>query len=193
MLKKFSITALVAGLIFVILSIIIPFIMINDYIDQNGSIGIIGGADTPTIHFIMWQMFGGYFIYILILGILLTLSGSFCLIFGKTILENCSLRTTVISLLISVFGAQGLVCFLNWFIIVSFHEMSKSPIAYPLNITLGIISLLALIIFIYFYIKARKENLKIKGIVIDILTSIITLPIFFLSGIEIYALLKQIF
>ena len=118
------------------------------------------------------------------------LSGAFCLIFKRVVINNCSLKTTALSLIISFFGASGLACFFIWYSIVVFHEMSKHPLSYPLSIIGGMGSLVAFVATIVFYIRARKENLKIKGIILDIITSIITLPTFFWLCAEIYNLLQ---
>ena len=84
-------------------------------------------------------------------------------------------KTTALALAISFFGAAGLACFFIWHSIVSFHEVSKNP-------------LLCFIISVVFYIKIRKTNISGRGILIDILTIAVTLPIFFLICAMIYEL-----
>lgn len=88
-------------------------------------------------------------------------------------------------------NAAGLVCFFIWYSIVVFHEMSMYPIAYTCSIFVGLLSLVAFITAIIFYIRVRKKNLKPKGIIIDILTSITTLPILFLLVAKIFAILQS--
>ncbi len=190
--KIYSSVCLISGLLLALASVLVPIIKFSNYSAQNGSVGIIGGADGPTAIYITSRLLGGHLLFTLILGITLFLCGGFCLIFKRTVINNCRLKTTVLSLLISFFGASGLACFFIWYSIVSFLEMSMHPIAYPLSIIGGILSLVAFIIAIILYIKARKEHFKIKGIVVDIITSIITLPTFFLVCTEIYNLLQQI-
>ena len=194
-MKKFKIYSsivLISGLLLALTSVLVPIIKLSNYTAQNGSIGIIGGADGPTAIYLTSRLLGERLLFALILGLTLFLCGGFCLVFKRTVTNNCRLKTTALSLIISFFGASGLSCFLIWYSIVAFLEMSMHPIAYPLSIIGGIFSLVAFIITIILYIKARKENFKIKGIVIDVITSIITLPIFFLVCIEIYNLLQQI-
>ena len=190
--KIYSSIALISGLVLVLTSVLIPIIKFSNYTAQNGSIGIIGGADMPTLLFSLRYVLGGQLLYAFVLGLTLFLSGGFCLVFKRVVINNCSLKTTALSLIISFFGASGLSCFFIWYSIVAFLEMSMHPIAYPLSIIGGIFSLVAFIITIILYIKARKKNFKIKGIVVDIITSIITLPTFFLVCTEIYNLLQQI-
>lgn len=189
--KIYSSIALISGLILVLASVLIPIIKFSNYTAQNGSIGIIGGADTPTLLFLL-QYSDGSLLFSFILGLTLFLSGGFCLIFGRSVINNCSIKTTALSLIISFFGATGLVCFFIWYSIVAFHEMTKHPLSYPLSIIGGMGSLVAFVSTIILYIRARKENLKIKGIILDIITSIITLPTFFWLCAEIYNLLQRI-
>ena len=194
-MKKFKIyssVCLISGLLLVLASVLVPIIKFSNYTAQNGSIGIIGGADGPTAIYLTSRLLGERLLFALILGLTLFLCGGFCLVFKRTVTNNCRLKTTALSLIISFFGASGLVCFFIWYSIVAFLEMSKHPISYQLSIIGGIFSLVAFIITIILYIKARKENFKIKGIVVDIITSIITLPTFFLVCTEIYNLLQQI-
>ena len=194
-MKKFKIYSsivLISGLLLALTSVLVPIIKLSNYTAQNGSIGIIGGADGPTAIYVTSQLLGGHLLSALILGLTLFLCGGFCLIFKRTVTNNCRLKTTALSLIISFFGASGVSCCFIWYSIVAFHEMSKHPISYPLSIIGGILSLVAFIITIILYIKARKEHFKIKGIVVDIITSIITLPTFFLVCTEIYNLLQQI-
>lgn len=190
--KTYSSVCLFSGLLLALASVLVPIIKLSNYTAQNGSIGIIGGADGPTAIFLTFRLSDGYLLLLLILGITLFLCGGFCLVFKRTVTNNCKLKTTVLSLIISFFGSSGLSCFFMWYSIVAFLEMSMHPIAYPLSIIGGIFSLVAFIITIILYIKARKKHFKIKGIVVDIITSIITLPTFFLVCTKIYNLLQQI-
>ena len=189
--KIYSSSALISGLLLALASVLVPIIKLSNYTVQNGSIGIIGGADGPTAIYITSHLLGGRLILTLILGLTLFLCGGFCLIFKRTVMNNCRLKTTALSLIISFFGASGLSCFFIWYSIVAFLEMSIHPIAYPCSIFVGLLSLVAFVMAIIFYVRARKENFKIKGIVIDILTSIITLPILFLLVSKICAILQS--
>ena len=189
--KKYSSIALISGLLLALTSVLVPIIKLSNYTAQNGSIGIIGGADGPTAIYLTSRLLGERLLFALILGLTLFLCGGFCLSFKRIVTNNCKLKTTVLSLLISFFGASGLACFFVWYSIVAFLEMSMHPIAYPCSIFVGLLSLVAFITAIIFYVRARKENLKPKGIIIDILTSITTLPILFLLVAKIFAILQS--
>jgi len=91
----------------------------------------------------------------------------------------CALKTTLLALMISAVGSVGLLCAVEWFIIAFFAGVSKHPIAYPLSIIGGLVSLFALIILIVFYCNVRKKSPQLLGICIDVFASVIFLPSFF--------------
>ena len=188
-IKIYSLLSLILGFTLVLISVLMSIVKLN-YISQNGSIGIIGGADKSTLLFLL-KYCGGGLLFTIILGLTLFLCGGFCLVFKRTVTNNCRLKTTALSLIISFFGALGLSCFFIWFSIVAFHEMSMHPIAYPFSIFVGLLSLIAFITVIVFYIMVRRNNLKPIGIIIDILTSITTLPVLFLIVAKICAVLQS--
>ncbi len=188
--KTYSSIALISGLVLVLASVLVPIIKFSNYTAQNGSVGIIGGSDKPTLLFLL-KYSDGPLLFAFILGLTMFLCGGFCLVFNRVVIKNCELRTTALSLVISLFGASGLACFFIWYSIVVFHEMSMHPIAYPVSIFAGLLSFIMFVTAIIFYIKVRKNNFKPKGIIIDILTSIITLPTLFLLVAKICAILQS--
>ena len=167
-----------------------PFVYWKNFTLHNGTIGIIGGADAPTHTFMLWVSCDGLPIALISLGICLVISAVFCLIFSNTVKKYCNIKTSLISLGLSCVGAIGLVCVFIWFSIVSFGEMSKHPIEYPVSVLLGIVCFFAFVVLIAVYLKLRKTNWSIKGLIIDILTSIIYLPTFFYIFSYIYGLLN---
>ena len=148
--KIYSSIALISGLILVLASVLIPIIKFSNYTAQNGSIGIIGGADGPTAVYLTSHLLGGHLPFTLILGVTLFLCGVFCLIFGRAVINNCSLKTTALSLIISLFGASGISCIFIWYSIVAFYEISKHPVAYPFSVFVGLLSLVAFVTAIVF-------------------------------------------
>ena len=109
--KIYSYIALISGLLLVLASVLVPIIKLSNYTAQNGSIGIIGGADGPTAIYLTSHLLGERLLLTLILGLTLFLCGGFCLVFKRTFTNNCRLKTTALSLIISFFGASGLSCF----------------------------------------------------------------------------------
>lgn len=187
--KRVSLFTLLTGVLFSIIGVIVPLITLQIYTSQNGAIGIIGGAGTPTYELVAFQFMNGWPFFAILFGITLIVASLFSLIFSKTVQNNCSIKTTALSLGLSAAGAAGLVCAFLWFTIVSFGEMSKHPIAYPASVLIGILCFFAFIVLIAIYLKVRETNWSMKGLIIDILTSIIFLPAFFFSFSYLYELI----
>lgn len=187
-LKRNSLLVLFLGFTVSFIGFIMPLIYWKSYISNNGAIGIIGGADAPTYTFMLSALFDGLPFVLVILGIILVVSSVFCLLFPNVIKKHCNINTSIISLGLSILGALGLVCAFLWFSIVSFGEMSKRPIEYHVSVLIGIISFFGFIFLIALYLKTRKKNWSIKGIVIDVFTSIVYLLAFFFIFSYLYGL-----
>ncbi|MBR7122242.1 MAG: hypothetical protein IKC95_02145 [Oscillospiraceae bacterium] len=185
-LKRNSLIVLISGCLILILGLISPIVYWNNYTSQNGATGIIGGADAPTYRFMLSALFDGLPFVLILVGISLVVSSGFCLSFSKTVKAYCKINSSVISLGLSAVGALGLTCAFIWFTIVSFGKMSKYPIEYPVSVLLGILCFFVFILLIALYFKARKKNWRIKGVIIDILTSIVFLPTFFFAFTYLY-------
>ncbi len=188
-LKVNALIILILGVLMSALGFIAPIVYWNNYTLHNGVVGIIGGADTPTYTFMLSALFDGLPFVLILLGISLVVSSVFCLLFSKTVRKHCNIKTSIISLGLSGVGALGLVCSFLWFSIVSFGEMSKHPIKYPVSILLGIVCFFAFVVLIAIYLKLRKINWSIKGFIIDVLTSIAYLPAFFFLFSYLYEIL----
>ena len=189
-LKRNALIILILGVLISLLGFIAPIVYWNNYTSNNGAIGIIGGADAPTYTFMLLALFDGLPFVLAFLGISLIISSGFCLLFSNTVKKHCNINTSVISLGLSGIGALGLVCVFLWFSIVSFGEMSKHPIEYPISILLGIACFFVFMILIVLYLKFRKTAWSLKGFCIDILTSVIYLPTFFFAFSYLYEILS---
>ena len=115
-------------------------------------------------------------------GIILFLFFIFALIFRKKISKVCSIKTSMLSLLIPFFVVEGFLCALNCVII---DEYNDNPISleyfrfeYISCLAVSIISLLVILAGIGFYIVLRKRNFKIVGIILDFLLNVISFPFF---------------
>ena len=115
-----------------------------------GAVGIIGGADTPTYEFVVFRVMDGWPFVAILFGITLIFSALFCLLFSKTVINNCNMKTTVLSLGLSAVGAAGLVCVCIWFVTVAFGEISKYPIKYPASVLLGSLCFFAFVVLLDF-------------------------------------------
>jgi len=191
-LKRFSLLALFAGVLIAVIGFVAPLIAMQNHSAPSGATGIIGGADAPTYRFIASRVMDGWPFYAMLLGITLVITALFCLIFSKTVKQNCGIMTTAISFGLSAVGAMGLLCFLIWFGITAFHEMSKHPISYPVSVSLGLACLLLFFGLIALYIDRRRKAWSSKGLCIDVLTSILYLPTFFCVFYYLYEKLSEL-
>ena len=177
-LKRNARWALLGGFVMALVGIAMPVaVLLSD--PHNGGMSIIGGMDAPTMQYLVTGIFGSLPDVLVLSGITLMISAVFCLLFSKTVKEHCAVKTSAISLGLSATGALGLVCAFVWFSIVAFDEVRKHPIEYPVSISLGLACLCVFIILIIQYFNARTNNWSVKGLVIDVLTSIFYLPTFF--------------
>ena len=183
--KISSITATVLGSAIVILTIVITIISALIYSKENGNIPIIGGADEQTVfHALRFSLFENAF-YRIVFGMTLLLIGLLGLIFRKTIFANCTKKSSLLTLSTSFFGGLGFASLLFWFVTVATNQIRFSPIGYPTSIVVGFLSLFAVIISIVLYVKEQKKDLKIKGIIIEVLATIITFPCFVITCLTI--------
>ena len=82
-LKQISLLTLLVGALFSIIGAIVPLIALQNYPFENGAVGIIGGADTPTYEFVVFRIMDGWPFVAILFGITLIISALFCLIFSK--------------------------------------------------------------------------------------------------------------
>lgn len=177
-LKRYALWALLAGFVIALAGVAMPLAVLY-LTPQDPRISIIGAADAPTYYLIISTLLDNMPWVLVLLGLTLMISAVFCLLFSKTVRGHCTVKTSLISLGLSATGALGLICVLVWFSIVAFDEVSKHPIEYPLSIAAGLLCLCAFITLILQYFNMRKEKWSGKGLLIDVLTSIIYLPVFF--------------
>lgn len=175
-LKSFSLLSIILGIILLCVGFITPFIV---SFSNNSAFGVIGGADTPTYEFLLFNLLDGLLICLICLGICLIITAVFCLVFPKTVKACCSVKTSLISFGLSAVGAAGLMCAFICYGIAAFHEISSYPITYPGSLFLGILCLYTFVILILIYCIFRRKHWSVKGFIIDVLTSILYLPTFF--------------
>lgn len=181
-MKKINIFSLITGIIGVgcIASFVIPVIVALVNQSQSNSIGIIGGGDNPTMNFILSRLVGTLPGLAFLLGVPLVLSSIFALIFKKTVSNCCSLKTTILSVLISAMVSAGFFCFINCFLIAALGEVHEYPRQYPWSVAGNIIAFVATLLLLALYIFMRTKKPSGKGVIIDILTVAIYVPFMFL-------------
>lgn len=183
-MKKSNLFSLITGILGVgcisLFAIPVIFVLVNPA--QSSSLGIIGGADTPTINFIMSCLVGTWQGLCFMLGVPLVLTALFAIIFKKTVSNHCSLKTTITALLISAMAGAEAGCFINCFLIAAMGQMHKHPIQYPWSVagtTVAFVAILGLLALYIFKLRAKKPSGK--GVVIDMLTAAVYFPFMFLA------------
>ena len=193
-LKKFSIIGLIIGALAVAVAVWYPALtwLLSDSAEKT--IGIIGGADGPTAIFITSRIFFKTFLGILLtLGIPLVLTSLFCLIFPNFVQKNFSIKTTAIALGLSATGCLGAYCLITCLAVAGFGLVDEHPIAYPASIAAGLLALVLFLILFALYCKTRKGEVKIVGIILDVLTGALFLPFFFLVEMTVIEWIRDIF
>lgn len=166
MLKKISLIILCVGLAIVLTSVAATLICM-----QNPS-----QEDLTFVH-VLSTAYNSAFIVMLVVGVGLIIPSAFCLVFKNTVTKHCTVLTTLISLCLSAMGALGLTCGFELMVFAAFGEQSSHPVAYAASTCGAMIALFAFIILCALYFRFRAKKRSATGTVIDVVTSIIYLPI----------------
>ena len=191
-LKRYALWILLLGIGVALVGLLTPIVYLR-IVMHGGSSGIIGGMDGPTYWFILSRLYDGWPIALILLGISVVISSGFCLLLSRTVSTHCNIKTSAISLGLSGTGALGVFCVLWWVTLAAFGEASKHPVEYPVSVVLGMLSFMAFVFLIGLYFIVRRKNWSIKGIVLDVLTSLLYLPSFFMIISLIHAAFDRIF
>lgn len=169
-LKSFSITSLIVGVFSLAAGLLLPVLVLLAQ-PSGGSVGIIGGADMPTVFFITGIVLKRWPLCLILLGIALIITGLFSLVFSKTLREHCTPKMSALILASSAVGGLGEVSILMWL---------QSPNPKPISaIIVSVIALIAFIALVAWYCKERKAEWSWKGALIDLLTCMLYSPAFF--------------
>ena len=169
-----SITLIISSALFVIL-LLLPFWLFRE---QGDSVGIIGGADGPTAILVtgqIWRQFGSAVPAFLGAVILCSL---FCAVFPRSVRENCTWQTSGVSLGLSATFCLGMYCAISVAACLAFGSIKTHPIRIPLGIGIGTVCLILFLILGWLYVRLRRARFSWKGLVLDILLSLLYLPSF---------------
>ena len=152
-------------------------------------IGIIGGADRPTVNFLLKKILndGGLLV---LFGLPTAFCSLFALIFSRSIKKHCCFPTSATALGLSAcasLGAYLLLIFASCFIMTS---PSKHPIKLPASVGCGMIALIGFILLMALYCKLRGKKPSALGIFFDMVFSFMYIPAFFCSYNSLYSLLS---
>ena len=152
-------------------------------------IGIIGGADRPTVKFLLGKILndGGLLV---LFGLPTAFCSLFALIFSHPIKNHCHFPTSATALGLSAcasLGACSLLIFASCFIMTN---PSKHPIALPASVGCGMITLIGFILLMILYCKLRGKKPSALGVFFDVAFSLMYMPAFFWSYNSLYSLLS---
>ncbi len=189
-LKRYSLLALIVGVLLLAAGLLIPYISLVMQTKQDGLTDIIiDGADAPTYDFWLFGRMDGLPFVLVLLGTALLLSALFCLLLPRVVGTHCRPGTTALALGCSADIAVGITCGGSLLVLDAFDEVSRHPVEYAVSVLLGFACLFILLFLLVFYVKARKKTPSVKGVFIDLLTGLVYLPVFFIGVTFLYNLI----
>jgi hypothetical protein len=189
-MKKASLIILSISLLFILAGLHFTGLLSACLPDTD--IGMIGGADRPTVNFYIREMMSSAYGFLILFGIPTALCSLFTLILPRTVKKICSLPTSVTALSLSAcasLGANSLLIFAPCFIMTS---LSKHPIALPASVCIGMTALIGFVLLMALYCKQRGKKPSAPGTCLDIMLSLVYMPACFWSCNIIYNLLSGI-
>lgn len=165
-----SATVLIAGLALAALGYTLPEIVDLQNTDTLSAGDFFAKELTLTVH--SENLF--------MLGVAVALCALFCLIFRKTVQNNCSVRTSAVALALSAVSVLGTSFALGGL----FYGSYESTALLTVDAIVALLCLCGFILLLGLYTKLRVKNPSAKGIVIDILFAFLYLIPLFLTGLE---------
>ncbi len=161
-LKSFSILCVTVGLTLTAFGFVTPLFLIG----ENGSSYMRAFGNS----------FDGLLSVLATVGITLIITALFCLVLKKTVTRHCTVKTSLVSVSLSLTGDLGIICFFIWMSMAAFGEFSQHPIMYPFSVCVGMLSLMLFLALIAVYLYIRRKRPSVIGFVIDVFTAIIYMP-----------------
>ena len=178
-MRKYFNSFVFVGVALAIAGIIIPLLILLFTPQNQSSVGIIGGAGTTTLEMLIFQWRMSFYYTITRFGLATLIWGIVYQKFNKTIKENCTAMSCIISLGISASLAFSVYCFF----VGAASEISKNPLSYRFG-TIGVWVGLAVFVAVFIlYTVLYLKNKKYKRIIFDIFIIVLSWePIILLRG-----------
>ena len=169
-LKKFSVTAVISGLVLLVISLLPVFLNENYRFREND-----------------WSF------CMFLFAVAFIITGVCCLLWRKAMEENCTVSTSLLSLGISAVVAKLCLNVIFWFAVLVFIDFGslEEPFRYQFNLEAAFFTVALLIALIALYFKERKKKKKKKGLGIDIGMFVLYWPAFFFSMLSLYAIFDR--
>ncbi len=167
-MRKIKILAFALSMAAVIAALVVPAFM-------TGNTHIIGGAGMATYEFHFLNSGNGLFLWLLNLGVPAAVLSALWLFCPGWIGKLTNGKTSAVTLGISAAGGCGLAAVL-WCISMSLGGFQYYPIALPASIVMGLGALGAFLILCLAYFGVRRKESGIRGMLADVVTSVLFLP-----------------
>lgn len=189
-LKIIALILLLVGLLLLGVVIGLPLLVQEG---AQGVVAIIGGADGPMLQYQLDRLMHSVNGCLILWGIALTSTGLFCLIFTKTVIKHCTIKTSAIALGASLVTAAGLICLLELFSIAmvtaAFGGAGRYPVRGPASLIMGTLCFLMFVGLMVLYYRCRKGKKSTAGVVLDVFAALLYLPAFLYAGSALYEIL----
>ncbi len=161
----FSALVILCGLAMIV--VCASFIVVGtlNTLENNGSVGIIGGADGATAEYLV-KKYNDTMGQILKFGALVVITGIVSLTFNRFFSRHCGVETSVTAISISAVVGLGLNCVMLFAFCSIFDHPKNHPIRYPASFFLGVICLVIFLVLIGFYVFFRFRRPSLKGTLI---------------------------
>ncbi len=181
-MKKFSIITIIIGAFLIISGIVTPWISLL-LMPPTPSVGIIGGADGPTLNYLYRDAWlSSIFFPTTLFGVAALICGLVSLVFKKIISEICTIKSSVIALILSALCGVAFYC-----VIVYIFETSV------ISIVCCLLALVGCCILCVSYIKDYIIDKKYKRIIFDAVIIIIYFVPFLMLFSYLHNVLSDIF
>jgi hypothetical protein len=154
---------------------------LNGTLLPESDVGIIGGADRPTVNWYRQKMLSQPHGLLILFGAVGTLVSFLMLIFSRTVNNHCVFSTTATALGLSAsasLGAYSLLIFASCFFLTT---PSKHPIRFPTSACTGTLALIGFILLMALYFRLRGKTPSRPGVFCDMTFSLLCMPAFFWS------------
>ncbi len=189
-MKKYAVTVFILSAILLLAGL--HFNGILSTLLPETDVGIIGGADHPTVNWYRRKMLNQPHGLLILFGTVGALISFLMLIFSRTVKKHCIFSTSATALGLSAsvsLGAYSLVIFSSCFFLTT---PSKHPIAFPASVCVGLLALIGFILLMALYFRLRRKTPSRPGVFCDITFSLLCMPAFFWSFNIINSLLSGI-
>lgn len=166
-MKRTSVIALIVGLCMILAGVFCSELMANVSTSDFSVNRIIRNTEFSL------QLFGVVTVFCALVG----------WIFHKKISRCCCIKTTATAWGISAVTGLGIHCALSLLSCSFDSTPARHPVRYPASLCIGSLCFLAFFVLLYLYIKMRKKNVSVPGILLDVgLGLVYCAPFFFVWG-----------